>query len=53
MKHRATSRKVGRSIPDGVFQMFHSPNLSGRTVALGSTQHLNEVSTREVKTAGA
>ena len=46
-------RKVPDSIPAGVIGIFHS----GRTMALGSTQPLTEMSTRNisrgVKAAGA
>ena len=53
----ATSRKVAGSIPDGVTGFFHWHNPSGRTMALGSTQLLTELSTRNIsyglKTAGA
>jgi len=45
LRHRATSRKVAGSIPDGVIGIFHWNNPSGRTVALGSTQPLIEMST--------
>jgi len=34
------------SIPDGVIGIFHCHNPSGRTMALGSTQPLTEMSTR-------
>jgi hypothetical protein len=55
--HFATSRKVAGSIPDGVIGIFHWFNPSGRTMALGSTQPLTEMSTRNVfwgmKAAGA
>jgi hypothetical protein len=44
--HCATSRKVAGSIPDGVTRIFHWHNPSGRTVALGLTQPLTEMSTR-------
>jgi hypothetical protein len=57
LKHCATSRKVAGSIPDGVIVIFQLHNPSGRTVALGSTQPLTEMSTRNiswgVKEAGA
>jgi hypothetical protein len=47
--------KVTGSIPDGVIGMFHNP--SGRTVALGLTLPLTEMSDRnissEVKAADA
>ena len=53
----ATSRKVAGSIPDGVIGIFHWQNPSGRKMALGSTQFLTEMSTRNiswgVKAAGA
>ena len=48
---------VAVSIPDGVIVIFHLHNPSGRTMALGLTQPLKEMSTRniswEVKEAGA
>jgi len=51
------SRKVVVSIPDDVFRIFHWHNPSGRTMALGLTQPLTEMSTRNiswgVKVAGA
>ena len=51
------TRKVAGSIPDGVIVNFHWRNPSGRTVALGLTQLLTEMSTRNiswvVKAAGA
>jgi hypothetical protein len=57
LRHCATSRKVAASIPDGVIGIFHWHNLSGRTMALRSTQPLKEMSTRNifwaVKAAGA
>jgi hypothetical protein len=55
--HCATSRSVASSIPDGVIGIFHWRNPSGRTMALGSTQPVTEMFTRniswEVKAAGA
>jgi len=55
--HCATSRKVAGSIPDGVIGISRWPNLSGRTLALGLTQPLTEMSTMNiswgVKVAGA
>ena len=48
LRHCATSRKVAGSIPDGVTGIFHLYNPSGRTVALGSTQPLIEMSTRNI-----
>jgi hypothetical protein len=51
------SRKVADSIPDGVIGIFSGNIHSGRTMALGSTQPLIEMSTRNiswgVKAAGA
>jgi len=52
-----TSQKVTGSIPDGVIENFHWHNPSGCTMALGLTQPLTEMSTRNiswgVKAAGA
>jgi len=36
------------SIPDGVIGIFHRHNTSGRTMALGLTQPLTEMSTRNI-----
>ena len=44
----ATSRKVTGSIPDGVIGIFHWHNPSNRTMALGSTQPLTDMSTRSI-----
>jgi len=44
----ATNRKVTGSIPDGVNVIFHWHNPSDRTMALGSTQPLTEMSTRSI-----
>jgi len=56
-RHWATSRKVAGSIPDGIIGIFHWHNPSGRTMALGLTQPLTEMSTRNlswaIKAAGA
>ena len=56
LTQRATTRKVSGSIPDGVIGIFHRHNPSCRTVALGLTQPLTEMSTRNsswgVKAAG-
>jgi hypothetical protein len=46
--HYATSLKVAGSIPDEVIRFFNSPNHSNRTMALGSTQPLTEMSTRNL-----
>jgi len=42
------NRKVASSIPDGVIRFFHWHNFSGRTMALGLTRALTEMSTRNV-----
>jgi hypothetical protein len=44
----ATNRKVAGSIPDGVIGIFHWHNPSDRTMALGSTHPLTEMSTRSI-----
>jgi hypothetical protein len=44
----ATNRVVAGSIPDGVIGIFHWHNPSNRTMALGSTQPLTEMSTRKI-----
>ena len=46
--HCATSRKVAGSIPDGVIGIFHRHNPSGRTMALGLSQPLIEMRTRNI-----
>jgi hypothetical protein len=46
LMHCATNRKVAGSISDGVGEIIHWRNLSGRTMALGSTQPLTKMSTR-------
>ena len=48
LRHCATSRKVAGSNPDGVTGIFQRRNPSGRTMALGSTQPLTEMSTRNI-----
>jgi hypothetical protein len=48
LRHCATSRKVAGSIPDGVIGIFHLQNPSGLTMALGSTQPVTEMSTRNI-----
>jgi hypothetical protein len=48
LKHFATNRKIAGLIPDGVTGFFHLRNSSGRTMALGSTQPLTEMSTRDI-----
>jgi hypothetical protein len=44
----ATSRKVANSIPDEVIGFFNCTNPSSRTMALGSTQPVTEMSTRNL-----
>ena len=44
----ATNRKVAGSIPNGVIGIFHWHNPSDRTMALGSTQPITEISTRSI-----
>jgi hypothetical protein len=44
--HYAINRQVAVSIPDGVIGIFQWHDPSGRTMALGSTQPLTEMSTR-------
>jgi len=57
LRHCATSRKDAGSIPNGVIGILHWHNPSSLTMALGSTQRLTEMSTRNiswgVKAAGA
>jgi hypothetical protein len=57
LRHYATNRQVAGSIPDGVIGIFQWHNPAGRTMVLGSTQPLTEMSTRciswGVKAAGA
>jgi hypothetical protein len=49
LRHFATSRKVAGSIPDEVIRCFFSfLNPSSRTMALGSTQPLTEMSIRNL-----
>jgi len=44
----ATSRKVAVSIPDGVIEIFHYHNPSGRTMAQGSTHSVTEMSASNI-----
>ena len=57
LRHCAVSRKVAGSIPDSVIVIFQWHNPSGRTMTLGLTQPLAEMSSRDisfgVKAAGA
>jgi hypothetical protein len=52
LRHCATNRNVAGSIPDGVTGILHLHNRSGRTMALGSTQPLTEMSTRNLSWGG-
>jgi hypothetical protein len=47
LRHNATSRKVAGSIPDEIIGFLNLPNPASRTMALGSTQALTEMSTRK------
>ena len=46
LRHYATNRQVVGLIPDVVNGIFQWHNPSDRTMALGSTQPLTEISTR-------
>jgi hypothetical protein len=48
LRHCAASRKVAGSMPGGVIGIFHWHNPSGRTMALGLTQLLKGMSTRNI-----
>jgi hypothetical protein len=48
LRYCAINRKVTGSIPDGVTGIFHPHTPSDRTMALGSTQPLTDVSTRNI-----
>ena len=48
LRHCVTSRKVAGSIPGGVIGIFQWHNPSGRNMALGSTQPLTEMNTRNI-----
>jgi hypothetical protein len=45
---RYNPEKFASSIPDSVMVIFHWHNRSDRTMALGSTQPLTEMSTRSI-----
>jgi len=53
LRHCATSWKVAGSIPAGVIGILHWHNPSGCTMALGSTQPLTEMSTRNISWGGS
>jgi len=46
LRHYTTSQKVAGLIPDGVIGIYHWHNPSSRTMFLGSTQSLTDMSTR-------
>jgi hypothetical protein len=48
LRHCATNRKFAGSIPNGIIGIFQWLNPSRRIVALGSTQPLTEMSTRNL-----
>jgi hypothetical protein len=48
LRHCATNKKIAGSIPDGVREFFIDINPSDRTMALGSTQPLTEMSTGSI-----
>jgi hypothetical protein len=48
LRYCATNRKFAGLIPDGVIGIFHWHNPSDRTMAMGSTQPLTEMSTRSI-----
>jgi hypothetical protein len=48
LRYYATDQKVTSSIPDGVMEFFIDINSSDRTMFLGSTQPLTEMSTRRI-----
>jgi len=45
---RLKAGRIAGSIPEGVIRMFHWHNPSSCTMALGLTQHLTEMSTRNI-----
>jgi hypothetical protein len=48
LRHCATNWKVAGSIPDGAIGIFYLHDPSGCTLALGLTQPLTEMSTRNI-----
>jgi hypothetical protein len=48
LRYCATNQKVAGLIPDGVMEFVIDINPSDRTIALGSTQPLTEMSTRKI-----
>jgi len=52
LRHCATNQKVAGSIPEDVIGNFYWHNLSGCTMALGSTQPLAEMITKNISWRG-
>jgi hypothetical protein len=52
LRHCTTSSKVVGSIPDGVIGIFYWHNPSGHTMALGLTEPLTKMSTRNISWGG-
>jgi hypothetical protein len=48
LRHYAKNRKFAGSIPDEVIEFFNLPNISSRTMALGTTQPLTEINTMNI-----
>jgi hypothetical protein len=48
LKHYATGQKVAGSIPDKFIGFFNGPNPSSCTMALGLTEPVTEMSTRNL-----
>jgi hypothetical protein len=48
LRHCATSRTVRDSISGGVSGIFHWNNPPGRTMGLGSTQHVKKIGTKNI-----
>jgi hypothetical protein len=48
LRHYVTSQKVADSIPDEVIRFFSLPDFSSCTMALGLTQSVTEMSTRNL-----
>ena len=48
LPYKSEGRKVAGSIPDGVIGIFHWPTPSGRTMAMGLTQPLTEITTKNI-----
>jgi hypothetical protein len=48
LRHYTTSQKVTGLIPNDIIGFFNLPNLSSGTTALELTQHLTEITTRNL-----